>query len=244
MLIARRTDFEMHRLAHAGRSVRKIATRLGLSRPTVKKYLDNPHPQRPRIIRAAKLAPFTDEIERLFEVDPKVSAMVIRQRLEQRGFDGGMTIVRDYLRRVRPRPKPTTAFLRFESPPGAHCQMDWGHFGSLAYGQTPRKLYCLAVVECHSRLLYLDFTHSQRQETLHRGVLQAFAFFQGTPKEVVHDNMRPAVIEHQGPVGRCNAQFLEFLRPFHIPPIACNVRQPQEKGKVEKGAIHSIRNNF
>jgi hypothetical protein len=56
--------------------------------------------------------------------------------------------------------------------------------------------------------------------------------------------MLTAVIEHQGPVVRFNEQFLEFLRPFHITPIACNVRQPQEKGKVEKGAIHYIRTNF
>ena len=139
-MIERRTVFDMHRLAHEGLSVRKIAARLGLSRPTVQKYLDNPNPQRPRIIRASKLDLFPDEIERLLEVDPKVSAMVIRQRLEQRGFDGGITIVRDYLRRVRPSPKPQTAFLRFESPPGAPCQMDWGHFGSMAYGQTQRKL--------------------------------------------------------------------------------------------------------
>ena len=56
--------------------------------------------------------------------------------------------------------------------------------------------------------------------------------------------MLTAVIEHHGPVVRFNEQFLEFLRPFHITPVACNVRQPQEKGKVEKGAIHYIRHNF
>jgi transposase len=244
MMIERRTVFEIHRLAHAGLSVRKIATQLGLSRPTVTKYLDNPTPPRPRIIRASKLDPFKADIERMLEVAPTVSAMVIRQRLEERGFDGGITIVRDYLRRMRPRPKPKAAFLRFESQPGVQCQIDWGHFGSIAYGHTQRKLYCLAVVECHSRLLYLECTHSQRQETLHRGLLHAFAFFQGTPNELVHDNMLTAVIEHQGPVVRFNEQFLEFLRPFHITPIACNVRQPQEKGKVEKGAIHYIRHNF
>jgi hypothetical protein len=43
---------------------------------------------------------------------------------------------------------------------------------------------------------------------------------------------------------RFNEHFLEFLRPFKIVPIACNVAQPQEKGKVEKGAIHYIRHNF
>jgi transposase len=148
----------------------------------VHKYLDNPHPQRPRLIRASKLDPFKDAIERLLEVDSKASAMVIRQRLEERGFHGGITIVRDYLRRVRPHAQPKAAFIRFESEPGVQCQLDWGHFGSLAYGHTQRKLYCLAVVECHSRLLYLEFTHSQRQETLHRILLGAFRFFQGTPK--------------------------------------------------------------
>jgi hypothetical protein len=56
--------------------------------------------------------------------------------------------------------------------------------------------------------------------------------------------MLTAVLERQGPLVRFNEHFLEFLRPFHITPVACNVAQPQEKGKVEKGAIHSIRHNF
>jgi transposase len=244
MMIDRRTIFEIHRLAHNGLSVRKIAATLGLSRPTVQKYLDDPTIQATKPTRASKLDPFKDDIERLLETDPKVSAAVIRQRLQERGFDGGATIVRDSLSHVRPSAQAKAAFIRFESDPGVQCQIDWGHFGSVPYGHTQRKLYCLAVIECHSRLLYLDFTHSQRQETLHRGLLGAFRFFQGTPKELVHDNMLTAVIEHQGPVVRFNDPFLEFLRPFHINPIACNVNQPQEKGKVEKGAIHYIRHNF
>jgi hypothetical protein len=56
--------------------------------------------------------------------------------------------------------------------------------------------------------------------------------------------MLTAVIERQGPLVRFNEHFLEFLRPFHITPVACNVARPQEKGKVEKGAIHYIRHNF
>ena len=183
-------------------------------------------------------------MQRMLDVDPKVSAMVIRQRLEEQGFQGGITIVRDYLSRVRPSAQHKPAFIRVASPPGVQCQIDWGHFGSLAYGNTTRTLYCLAVIECHSRMLYLEFTHSQRQETLHRCWLHAFHFFQGTPKELVHDNRLTAVIEHHGPVVRFNAQCLELLRPFQITPIACNVGQPQEKGKVEKGASHYIRHNF
>ena len=243
-MIDKRTIFEIHRLAHEGLSVRKIAKSLGISRQTTSKYLDDPNPQRPLMPRPSQLDPFKDEIARLLEIDPQVSAAVIRQRLQDRGFDGGITIVRDYLQGVRDATKKKQPFLRFESAPGIQCQTDWGHFGAITYGHTSRKLYCLAVVECHSRLLSLEFTHSQRQDTLHRCLLNAFHFFQGTPKELVHDNMLTAVVERQGPLVRFNERFLEFLRPLQITPIACNVAQPQEKGTVEKGAMHSIRYNF
>jgi transposase len=196
------------------------------------------------MLRPSKLDRFKDEIHRLLEIDPRVSAVVLRQRLEAQGFAGGITIVREYLRERRATSKTTPPFIRFESPPGRQCQVDWGHFGAIAYGNTTRKLYCLGVIECYSRLLYLEFTHSQRQDTLHRCLLNAFHFFQGTPQELVHDNMLTAVLERQGPLVRFNEHFLEFLRPFKITPIACNVRQPQEKGKVEKGAMHYIRHNF
>jgi transposase len=243
-MINQRTIFEIHRLAHEGLSVRRIATTLGINRQSVQKYLSDPTVKRLHFSRSSKLDPFKDEIERLLEIDPKVSAVVIGQRLEAQGFDGGITILRDYLRGRRGAQQAKQPVIRFESAPGVQCQTDWGHFGSLTYGNTARKLYCLAVIECHSRLLYLEFTHSQRQDTLHRCFLNAFHFFQGTPKELVHDNMLTAVIERQGPLIRFNESFLEFLRPFHIKPVACNVAAPQEKGKVEKGAIHYIRHNF
>jgi transposase len=242
-MIDQRTIFEIHRLAHEGLSLRKIARALGIARRTAQKYLDEPNPTRPIVKRPSLLDPFHDEIERLLQLDPNASAVVIRQRLEARGFTGGLGILRQHLRQVRAQKAPKPA-IRFETPPGHQCQIDWGHFGALTYGNTSRKLYCLAIIEGHSRLLYLEFTHSQRQETLHQCLLNAFHFFQGTPRELVHDNMLTAVVERHGPLVRFNDHFLAFLRPFKITPIACTVRQPQEKGKVEKGAIHYIRHNF
>jgi transposase len=230
-------------LAHAGLSVRKIAKSLGISRQTTSKYLDDPTPSRPRRTRPSQLDPFNDAITHMVETAPQVSAVVLRQRLTEQGFTGGLTIVRQYLASVRPASTQKRPFSRFESDPGVQCQIDWGHVGSMAYGSTARKLYCLAVIECQSRLLYLEFTHSQRQDTLHRCLLNALHFFQGTPKELVHDNMLTAVLERQGPMGRFNEHFLAFLRPFQITPIACNVAQPQEKGNGEQGAMHSIRHN-
>jgi transposase len=243
-MIDQRTIFEIHRLANEGLSARRIANHLKRNRKTVVRYLTDPNPTRPVVKRASKLDAFKQEIERMLEIDPKASAVVIGQRIASRGFDGEITILRDYLRRIRGQSKKRQPFIRFESAPGQQCQIDWGHFGSLAYGTTKRKLYCMAVIECHSRLLYLEFTHSQRQETLNRCLVNAFRFFQGTPRELVHDNMPTAVVEREGPLIRFNEAFLQFLLPFKILPIACNVAQPHEKGKVEKGAIHYIRYNF
>jgi transposase len=101
-MIDQRTIFEIHRLAHEGLSVRKLAQTLGLSRPTTSKYLDDPTPPRPRRPRPSQLEPFKETITRMLEIDPKVSAVVLRQRLAEHGFTGGLTIVRQYLTRLRP----------------------------------------------------------------------------------------------------------------------------------------------
>ena len=100
-MIDRQTVFEIHRLHHLGFEERKIARTLRLSRPTVKKYIENPNPQKPKIIRACKLDPYRDRITALLEKDPDVSAAVVLQRIRQDGFDGKINILRDYLRTVR-----------------------------------------------------------------------------------------------------------------------------------------------
>jgi transposase len=233
--------FEIHRLRQQGLSERKISKTLHLTRKTVRKYLDNPMQKRPDIGRKSKLDPFNNEIKQLLEQDSRVSAEVIKQRIESMGYAGGITIIRDYLQKIRPTSKQ--AFIRFESAPGKQMQIDWGHFGSLAYGDTHRKLYALAVVEGYSRMLYVEFTHSQNQSALHQSMLNAFTFFGGTAHEIVVDNMVTAVIERQGRLIRFNDAFLTFLIPLKMVPIACNPGAPHEKGKIES-AIKYLRRNF
>jgi transposase len=242
-MIDRQSVFEIHRLNHQGLSVRKISKLLKLSRKTVNRYLQNPNPRRPTKKRASKLDPFKEEIKRLLKIDPKVSAVVIKHRIDQLGFHGGITILRDYLRSIRLAPIRKIPFIRFESAPGDQMQIDWGHFGSLPYGSEHRKLYALAVVESYSRMLYVEFTHSQNQPTLHQCLMNAFIFFGGSPNELVFDNMPQAVIERQGRLIRFNDAFLDFLTTFKIFPKACNVGSPHEKGKVER-VIGYIRKNF
>ena len=236
--------FEITRLKNAGWSDRKIARNLGCDRATVKKYVENPYQQfKKPPPRQSKLAAYRHLIEQWLEEDPEVKATVVLQRLSEKGFTGKITIVRDLLRELRGRRKYRQAYIRFESEPGEQMQIDWGHFGSLVYGDTTRKLYALAVLEAHSRMLYVEFTHSQKQQTLHQCLLNAFLFLGGTPRQMVVDNMLTAVTERHGPVVRFNDAFLDFLRIFAIQPIACNPGAPHEKGKVE-AAIKYVRRNF
>jgi len=243
-MIDRQTVFEIHRLHNLGWLVRKIARHLRVSRPTVRKYIENSQlPKAKRAKRVSKLDPHRDLIKEFLEKDPDVKAPVVLQRLQDNGFEGKITIVRDYLIKVRGQKKYRQAFIRFESPPGKQMQIDWGHFGSLRYEDTMRKLYALAVIECYSRMLYVEFTHSQKQEALHQALVNAFIYFGGNPEEIVVDNMLTAVIERQGSLIRFNDAFLDFLTMFKINPVACNVNSPHEKGKIEN-SIKYLRNNF
>ena len=243
-MISRRTILEIHQLKEQGFAVRSIARQLQINRETVAKHLTGSCLSKERRTkRGSKLDPYKDIIDKLVEQCPDVKAPVVLQRIQDKGFDGEITIVRDMLRRLRGRRLNRQAFIRFETEPGEQIQIDWGHFPGLSYGANSRKLYALAVVEGHSRMLFVYFSHNQKQECLHQGLLEAFSYFNGTPKEIVVDNMLTAVTERAGSVIRFNEAFLEFLGRFAIRPHACTIRAPYEKGKVEN-AIKYLRQNF
>jgi len=235
-MIDRRTIFEIHRLKDMDFSVRQIALQLNLDRATISKYIKQPSINaKPRQKRPSKLDPFKELIKEMVEQYTKVKAPVILRIIREKGFDGEITIVRKLLRQLKYDTQPEKVFIRFESNPGQQMQIDWGHFGSLAYGNSTRKLYALVVitlrshVESHSRMMFVVFTHSQNQATLHQCLVKAFIFFNGTSKEIVVDNMLTAVNERVGSIIRFNDSFLDFLRNFSITPVACNVRAPHEK---------------
>lgn len=242
-MIDRHLVFEIHRLKHLGLSVREIARQLKLDRQTVAKYIHTPDPVPARRQgRPSKLDPYRQTIKDIVSDHPYIKAPAILQYLRPKGFTGQITIVREYLHTLK-QSHHNKAYCRFESPPGEQMQVDWGHFGSLEYGQTRRKLYALVVVEGHSRMMHVTYTHSQSQPYLHQGLLDAFIFFGGTPAALVVDNMMTAVTERIGPMVRFNAAFLDFLRPLSITPKPCNIRAPHEKGKVES-SIKYLRTNF
>lgn len=236
---------EIHRLHwHQKWSLRQIAQHLNLNRRTVAKYLIHPAQPRPQPKRTSKLEPFHAAIDELLEQDPNASAVVILQRLRGRGFDGGISILKDHLHKVRTESVARRAYVRVESPPGDRFEIDWGHFGALDYSGDARKLYAFSLVECHSRMMYVEFTHSQCFETFVRCHIHAFQALGGAARHLVYDNLATAVAEHEGNLVRFHPRFLLFAREFGFLPQACHVASPWEKGKVERAGIGYLRQNF
>lgn len=235
---------DVHRLHWVEKwSVRKIARHLRIGRRTIAKYLDRPVPAPTHRDRGSKLDPFKAAITELLQQDPTANAPVIAQRLRPLGYDGGITIVKDYLRAVRQNSAAKRAYVRMEPGPGERFDIDWGHFGALVYNGATRKLYAFCLVECHSRKMYLEFTHSQSFETFLRCHLHAFQELGGCARELWFDNLATAVAEHEGNLVRFNPRFLAFARECGFVPRACHVAAAWEKGKVER-AIGYVRQNF
>jgi hypothetical protein len=91
-----------------GVSIKELARRSGLSRNAAVR--SSVPPRYDRAPTGSKLDPFKEEIHRLLGGDPRLPGQRIRELIAPLGFDGGKTIVDDYLREVRPLflPPPRT----------------------------------------------------------------------------------------------------------------------------------------
>jgi len=73
--------------------------------------------------------------------------------------------------------------------------------------------------------------------------VDAFEFFGGVPRIILHDNLKSGVLERVGSIVRFNDDFLQVCKHYLFEPRAVNVRRGNEKGRVER-SIRFIRDNF
>lgn len=222
-------------LAQQGMQKAKIAERLGISRQTVYNHLNRTEPfPKPREKRASKLDPFRDHIRaRLERFD--LPATTLLRELQAMGYEGGLTILREFVRPLK------AEFIRrvterFETLPGQQAQIDWGECGTIEVDGERRKLYAFVMVLGYSRMMYARFTTSTRLPVLLACLSRAFQVL-GIPAEILVDNMKQAVDQHDVSTGtvRWNKQFLDFAEHFDFLPVASPPYWPRVKGKVERG---------
>ena len=188
---------EMHFLrSQEGLGIHQIAQKMTLSSRTVVKWLARGrYEARRNKGRSGKFDRHKETIRNWLEKHP-YSAQQIFQRLVEGGdYHGGYTIVKEYVRKVRPR--PPKAYLSLSFAPGESAQVDWGHCGTMAVGNTKRNLSVFVMVLSYSRQMYIEFTLSQKQEHFLGCHQNAFEYFGGVPQSVMVDNLKSAVLEHK-----------------------------------------------
>ena len=209
----------------------------------VRRWLDEPR-FRPRLPphHPSKLDPFKATIRRLLEHYPYSAAQILH-RLREVGYDGGVTIVKDYLQRVRPVRAP--AFLTLHFAPGQCAQVDWGHYRSVPLGNTRRRLSFFVMVRCYRPMMYVEFTVSQTLEHFLQCHLNAFEFFNArAPAPIMVDNLKSAVLQRsvgQAPV--FHPRYADFARHHRFEISPCNVGAGHEKGRAEAG-VGYVKKNF
>jgi transposase len=229
---------------HRGRlglSIEQTAQVLGLHRQTVSKWSRRErYAQRANPPRGSQLDPYKGQIVRWLEAHD-LSAQQIFQRLREVGYQGGKTIVNSYVRRVRP-PKQK-AYLKLVFTKGECAQVDWGVYGSVAVGNTRRRLSFFVMVQCYSRQMYVEFTVAQTMEHFLGCHERAFAAL-GVPEKVMVDNLKSAVLRRlTGVAPVFNPRYLDYARHHHFKIVPCNVAAGNERGRVESG-VGYVKKNF
>jgi transposase len=225
-----------------GLTAPQIAQELGLDERTVKSWLkEKKFHQRKSVQRPSKLDPFKDTIVRMVESYP-YSAIQIHQKLREEGYQGGYTVVKKFVRKVRP--KREKAYLTLAFAPGECAQVDWGSFGSIRVGETTRRLSFFVMVLCFSRMMYLEFTVSQTMEHFLACHVNAFHAFGGlVPGRIMIDNLKTGVLRHiLGETPIYNAKYLDFSQHYGFAISACGVAKGNEKGRVENGVGYVKKN--
>ncbi len=225
-------------------SARQIAKRLGLARNTVNSALhsDAP-PQYERARRPSCLDPFNNRITEILGQFPEISAVRLQEILRPEGYSGRLTILRDYLRLIRPQ--PAQAFQRTEYRPGAIGQVDWARMPDPIPSPTgdPLPVWALILTLGYSRLLSVAFSFGTAMPEFLQAHAQLLAFMGGVPHTLVYDNMSSVVTSHRGKEVIFNAQFLVFAERYGFKPHACTPGQPHEKGLVER-PVRYLKDNF
>lgn len=252
---------------HKNQTISQIARDEGLARKTVRNALCDKAPAE-RKKRPSKLDPFKVEIERIIDDNPKMNQTLILQKIREKGYDGGKTILNDYILSLRREKNKLNraAYLNLETLPGAEGQVDWAHCGSISCGQHKRNLYLFCMVLSYSRIFYMRFTTSMDMDTFLSCHKSAFRFFAGlsgnttglsqttsfqpdryaatgVPKSLLYDNLKCVVKGRYANSVTYNSRFIDFANFYRFRIKVCNVRAAHEKGKVER-AIQYIKNNF
>ena len=248
----RRLVYEVVRRWARGESKRQIARVLGVDRKTVRRILKAQDQRRaqgddalarqmpkPRAPRPSKLDDYTQRIADLLKEFPDITAQRVFEILGQEGFDGKYTIVREYMRRVRPKPTQPGHDPVY-TPPGKQAQVDWSPYTLRGCGI---EVNAFSLALHYSSYQYVDFTLDRTQPTLLRQFVAGFEDIDGVPEEVVIDSEKTMVNRWELGQPVLNLAFLDFAAYYNFAVHVAPRADGAYKGGVERSHL-TLEKNF
>lgn len=228
-----------------GKSIRQIARDFHLARNTVKKVLRGEATEF-LYARAAqplpKLEAYEDALLARLRADADLpkrerrTAMVLFEELQREGFAGGYDSVRRYVQKWRRRKAgegTAPAFIPQLFDPGDAYQFDWSHEW-VELGGVVVKVKVAHFRLCHSRMPYCVAYHRESLEMVLDAHVRAFAFFGGSCRRGIYDNLKTVVTKIlQGKARVFHRRFLQLATHYLVDPVACTPAAGWEKGQVE-----------
>jgi transposase len=223
-------------LKKKGLSQRKIARKLGISRNTVKKYLENlefQDSQKRKGNRRSLLDPYIGNIEAWLSEDIYYSGTWIYDRLSNMGFSGSYEIVKRKVHKLKAE-RQKIAYMRFETEPGYQAQVDFGEFQVENADGSIKKFYLFSMILGYSRRIYGELIEKCDLPTFLDCHMRAFEFFGGVPEEILYDRMRNVFISKIAGRSKFNDTLIGFALHYGFKPEVAPSYAAWVKGKVER----------
>jgi transposase len=230
-------------LLDRGKNLSEISRVLGIDRKTVRKIRDRLKEGKispPEFSRKSVLEPYKDEI--IEYLSEGLSAVLIHQKLlREKEISVSYSCVKKYVRKLK---GSEGVYIPLLLPPGEEAQVDFGYIGYFYNSEGKKEKYWIfCMVLSYSRYKYYEIVKSQDVKTFLNCHINAFEYFGGVPRVVKIDNLKSGVLQTNFYEAIYQREYFNMLSYYGSSPVACKVKYPQEKGKVESG-IKYVKNNF
>jgi len=228
----------MLRLKSLGWGARRIATELGCSRTTARRWLKEGAWRRPTSpARPKALDGLEVWLEERFRRHAGNADVVRQELVAEKGIEVSLRTVERAVAHLRQELRAEArATVRFETRPGQQLQIDFGQ-RRVEIGGAPRLVSFFVATLGHSRRIHVRAFAGERQEHWFEGMESAFAAFGGVPEEVLLDNARALILSHDVASREVvvNPKLHAFARHWGFQVKACAPYRPRTKGKDERG---------
>jgi transposase len=218
----------------------KPANRAGVATDFIRPFSEKPPIQLPPSSATASICePFRETIE--LGIGRGRNAMAIWQELvTDYGFSGAYNAVKRFVGKLRGAEQPEAAGIILTAP-GEEAQVDYGTGPTVRDPQTGKyrrtRLFVMTLGYSRKSVRLLLFHSGTRTwAELHE---TAFRRLGGSCRVLVLDNLKEGVLTPDIYDPTINPLFKDVLAHYGVVALPCRVRDPDRKGKVERGVAHA-----